>query len=166
MPVDHGTYLGTQYVRGATPGQGGPLYFARCQCGWEGPHRIPAGEGVAGRLGSPGRPRAPGRTQAGGGVTVARLQMSDRQWLVLTPLDLCHPAAVSPQYLAGEVERLGLSWYGRPTDAPYQGVARTVASLISRGLAKRAYQPSVTYAITTEGREAARQFTGKDHHNG
>ena len=36
----HRTYMGTRYVRGATPDQGGPLHFARCRCGWAGPSRL------------------------------------------------------------------------------------------------------------------------------
>jgi hypothetical protein len=81
--------------------------------------------------------------------------LSDNQRLVLTALDVAGNSS-TPQQLARQADELALAWWGR-TGPPWQGLSRTVASLIRHGLAaRRVVGRVIYYEITNDGRHALR----------
>jgi len=80
--------------------------------------------------------------------------LSDQQRLVLTAL-AGYPGVASPQMLAQRADAIALSWWARDPHHSWQGIARTMASLVRRDLAVRIQSSAATmYEITDKGRKA------------
>jgi len=79
-------------------------------------------------------------------------QLSDQQRLVLTALAR---GLASPKMLAQRADGLALAWWGRNPEHSWQGISRTMASLVRRDLAVRIRGSAATmYEITDKGKRA------------